>query len=193
MCGIGMSSMLRLSRCRSKECHCSKFPCRTRLCTKPSRHALGAATRGTPKPPSCDHEQPALCRCPATAPGRAAPMATTPPEGTSCSSRRCPQWHLACTCLHTRTRRSSPVSVVSYRHSAFPSLASNGVTVALVLLSVGTATVSKLTTRPSPPNRTSSVRRCGSPARSRRSTPQSCASGVRRRLRGDPSPASSRH
>ena len=145
------------------------------------------------KPPSCDHEQPALCRCPATAPGRAAPMATTPPEGTSCSSRRCPQWHPACTCLHTCTRRSIPVFVVSYRHSAFPTLASNGVSVALVLLCVGTATVPKLTTRPSPPNRTLSVRRCGSPARSRRSTPQLCASGVRRRLRGDPRPASSRH
>ena len=93
MCGIGTSSMLRRSRCWSKDCHCSwlctssKFPwtptlsSRTRLCTKPSRHALGAATRRTPKPPSCDHEQPALCRCPATAPGRAAPMATSPPNG----------------------------------------------------------------------------------------------------------------
>ena len=41
--------------------------------------------------------------------------------------------------------------------------------VAPVLLSVGTATVPKLTTRPSPPNRTSGARRCES-ARSRRNT-----------------------
>ena len=54
-----------------------------------------------------------------TAPGRAAPMAKTPQEGTSCSSRRCPQWHPACTCHHTRTCRSIPVSVVSYRHSGY--------------------------------------------------------------------------
>ena len=62
---------------------------------------------------------PANWRCPATAPGRAAPIATTPPEGTSCSSRRCPQWHPACTCLHTRTRRSISVAVVEPRHLAF--------------------------------------------------------------------------
>ena len=66
------------------------------------------------------------------------------------------------------------------------------VSVASVVLSVGTATVPKLTTRSAPPNQMSSVRRCQSTARSRRSTPESCASGVRRHLRGDPSPASSR-
>ena len=32
----------------------------------------------------------------------AGPMATTPPEGTSCSSRKCPQCPTGCTYLHTR-------------------------------------------------------------------------------------------
>ena len=36
----------------------------------------------------------------------AAPMATTPTEGTSWSRRKCPQRPLACTCLHTRTLQS---------------------------------------------------------------------------------------
>ena len=118
--GVGPRSVTAVWHCTT-----SKFPwpptlrSRTRLCTKHSRTVLGAATRGTPKPPSCDHEQPALCRGPATALGRAAPMATTKPEGASCSSRKCPQWRPACTCLHTRTRRSIPVSVVSSGHLAF--------------------------------------------------------------------------
>ena len=34
------------------------------------------------------------------------PITTTPTEGTSCSSRKCPQRPLACTCLHTRTLQS---------------------------------------------------------------------------------------
>ena len=131
-----------------------------KVCTKPSRTARGAATRGAPKPPSCDHEQPALCRCPATAPGRAAPMATNPTKGTSRSSRK----STMASSMHL------PPHPHPHQHCCFSGeLSSVGVGVSSVLvsvalLSVGTATAPILTTRPSPPNRTSSVRGCESPS-----------------------------
>ena len=161
---------------------------------KPSRSALGPSNAAcTPKPASCDHEQPALCRCPATAlrSCRADVHDLTRKHPHAPAEKVDDGIQRATHASTSAPAESIPVSVVSSRHTAFLTLSSVAVSVASVLvsvasvlLSVGTATVPTLTTRPSPPNRTSCVRRCESPALSRRSTPQSCASGVRRHLRG---------
>ena len=84
MCGTGTCSLPRGSRCPSTNCHRSQH-CTSRTFPWRFDEALCQA-QAPPKPASCDHEQ--LCPCPATAPCRAAPMATTPPESTL---RRHPQ------------------------------------------------------------------------------------------------------
>ena len=143
-------------------------------CVVPSPVALGASTRGTPKHPSCDHEQ--LCRCPATAPGRAAPMSTTSPEST----------------LFHQQKKSTMASTVHMPPRRHPqedscSVVTHGVSNASFSLCQCCFSAAQCWNRDCTTTLHASFSTKPNKKRSALWVPST--SGVRRHLRGDPSPA----